>query len=53
VRPVAVPSFWLVEFLKVFSDLAEECMACDCPWHECIACPVTDCQREIEEWIRY
>ena len=52
-RTTAVPAFYLVEFLKVWSDLVEECMECECPWHDCLSCPVTDCHRAIEEWLRY
>jgi hypothetical protein len=53
VHPDEVRAFYLVEFLLVFSDLAAECMACKCPWHDCLSCGVTECQREIEEWLRY
>ena len=52
-RPTAVPAFWLVEWLKVWSELAEECMACDAPWHDCLSCGVTECERTIAAWLRY
>lgn len=52
-RPTDIPAFYLVEWLKLWSDLAEECMACDEMWTDCLTCGVTEFEREMVDWLRY